>query len=258
MMMTTIREEPKTELQMKLTSEKLSSRKKYQMLALGEPGWWKLVKYELIMLFCNSCPGAIGFALRKLLYPHILGHVGHGVTFGRNMTIRHPHKIKIGDRCIIDDLVVLDAKGESNRGITIGNDCIIARNTVISCKGGDIEIGDFSNISLNCMIVSEKSVKIGSNNLWAAYCYIIGGGRHDFERMDVPIMQQGSQTEGIVMEADIWLGADVKILDGCHIGRGTIIGAGSVVNKDIPDYKIAAGAPARIIKDRPELPQREN
>jgi acetyltransferase-like isoleucine patch superfamily enzyme len=245
-----IREEPKTELQMQLTDQKLSSLQKYQAMVIGEPGFWKMIKYELILMICNACPGALGFTLRKLLYPLIFAKVGRGTIFGRNMTIRHPSKIRIGDRCVIDDLVVLDAKGESNRGIIIGNDVILARNTVLSCKGGDIEIDDFSNISLNCMVVSEKSVKIGKNNLWAAYCYIIGGGRHDFERTDLPIMQQGSQVDGIVMEDDIWLGADVKILDGCRIGKGVIIGAGSLVNKDIPAYKIAAGSPAKIIKDR--------
>jgi acetyltransferase-like isoleucine patch superfamily enzyme len=217
---------------------------------IGDKKMWNLIKYEIVMLLCNSAPGAIGFVLRKILYPFILGKTGRGVVFGRNMTIRHPAKIRIGDRCIIDDLVVLDAKGDNETGITIGNDCIIARNSVISCKGGVIEIGDYTNISLNCMIVSEKSVKIGRNNLWAAYCYIIGGGKHEFNRLDIPIMQQGSTVEGIIMEDDIWLGADVKIMDGCHIGQGAIIGASSLVTKDIPNYKIAAGSPARVLRDR--------
>jgi acetyltransferase-like isoleucine patch superfamily enzyme len=245
-----IRDEAKTELQMKLTDEKISAIKKYQMMVIGKPGLWKLLKYEFITLFCNSCPGALGFVLRKWLYPLLFAHVGRGTVFGRNLTIRQPDKIRIGERCVIDDLVVLDAKGDANTGIAIGNDVIIARNTVVSCKGGDIEIGDNTNISLNCMIHSEKSVRIGAHNLWAAYCYIIGGGQHDFNRVDLPVIQQGSHVEGIVMEDDIWLGADVKILDGCNIGRGVIIGAGSLVNKDIPDYKIVAGSPAKIIRDR--------
>ena len=56
------------------------------------------------------------------------------------------------------------------------------------------------------------------------------------------------------MEEDIWLGADVKIMDGCHVGKGVIIGAGSLVNKDIPDYKVVAGSPARILKSRAKSP----
>ncbi|MBN1356543.1 hypothetical protein JXA40_09820 [bacterium] len=244
------RNEAKTELQSALTSGKISPLKKYQMMVIGRPGIWKLLKYEMITLMCNSCPGAPGFFLRKILYPRLFASVGRGTVFGRNMTIRHPHKIQIGNRCILDDLVVLDAKGESNRGIRIGDDVIIARNTVISCKEGDIDIGDNSNISMNCMIHSEKAVRIGARNLWAAYCYVVGGGRHDFDRIDLPIIQQGSSVEGIEMEEDIWLGAGVKILDGCRIGRGAVIGAGSVVNRDVEAYKIAAGIPAKAIRDR--------
>lgn len=243
-------EEAKTELQSALTSKKTSALKKYQMMVIGHTGFWALLKYEIIMFLCNSLPGAPGYMLRKILYPKILGSVGRGTVFGRNMTIRHPKKIRLGANCIIDDLVVLDGKGDKNTGITIGDQVIIARNTVVSCKGGDIEIGDGSNISLNCMIHSEKSVRIGKNNLWAAYCYVIGGGNHSFDRTDIPIVQQPSTVKGIVMEEDIWLGADVRILDGCKIGRGVVIGAGALVNQDIPEYHLAAGMPVRVIRDR--------
>jgi len=228
----------------------VSALKKYQMMVLGRTGLWALITYECVMLLCNGMPGALGYFLRKILYPRILGHVGRGTVFGRNMTIRHPHKIRIGANCILDDLVVLDAKGDSNTGITIGDEVIIARNTVVSCKGGDIEIGDGSNISLNCMIHSEKHVSIGRHNLWAAYCYVIGGGNHSFERTDIPIVQQPSHVQGIQMDDDIWLGANVRILDGCHIGRGVVIGAGALVTRDVPEYKLAAGMPARVIRDR--------
>ncbi len=240
----------KTELQMKLTDQRRSALQKYQDMVIGQPGIWKLLKYEIIMIMCNGLTGALGFAMRKILYPCLFAEVGRGTVFGRNMTIRHAHKIRIGDRCIFDDMTVLDAKGDTNQGITIGNDVVIARNTVVSCKGGDIEIGDNSNISLNCMIHSESSVRIGARNLWAAFCYIIGGGRHSFDRTDMPIIQQGSVSDGVVMDDDIWLGADVKIMDGCHIGRGVILGTGSVVNKDIPAFSVAAGAPARVIRKR--------
>ncbi len=243
-------DEAKTELQASLTDKRRSALQKYREMVIGTRGFWKLFKYEFIMWLCNATPGAPGYFFRKLLYPRLLGHVGRGVVFGRNMTIRHPDKICIGDNCIFDDLVVLDAKGIDNKGITIGNNVVIARNSVISCKGGDIEIGDNSNISLNCMIHSEKSVVIGKNNLWAAYCYVIGGGNHDFDRIDIPIVQQGSHVKGIVMNEDIWLGAGVRILDGCNIGRGVVVGAGSLVTKDIPDWHLAAGSPARIIRDR--------
>jgi acetyltransferase-like isoleucine patch superfamily enzyme len=250
--------EPKTELQMALTDARRSALDKYREMVLGDTGLWALIKYEVIMAVCNAAPGAPGYLLRKILYPKLFAKVGRGTVFGRNMTIRHPSKISIGENSIIDDLVVLDAKGKGNKGITIGDNVIIARNTVVSCKGGDIDIGDNSNISLNCMIHSEKSVTIGKNNLWAAYCYIIGGGNHEFDRVDIPIVQQGSRVTGIVMDEDIWLGADVRILDGCHLGKGVVVGAGSLVTKDIPDYHLAAGMPARVIRDRRNKPEKKS
>lgn len=251
-------QEAKTDLQATLTDTQHSALKKYKELVIGDLGFGTLLKYELIMLLCNATPGALGFFLRKILYPRLFKHVGRGTVFGRNMTIRHPGKITIGDNCVFDDMVVLDAKGSDKTGISIGDNVIIARNTVLSCKGGVIEIGDNSNISLNCMIHSEKTVVIGKNNLWAAYCYVIGGGSHDFDRVDIPIMQQGSQVIGVKMDDDIWLGAGVTILDGCHIGTGVVIGACSLVTKSIPDYHLAAGSPARVIRDRRNIQTSED
>ena len=76
--------------------------------------------------------------LRGKLYPLILGRVGRNVVFGANVTLRHPHKIAIGDNVVIDDQCCLDAKGTDNRGIVIGNGVFVGRNTILSCKNGDI------------------------------------------------------------------------------------------------------------------------
>ncbi len=245
-----IRDVQQTELQAQIMTEKTPAFKKYQKLVIGNTKLGSLLKYELITLLFGNLPGALGYITRRLFYPFLFASCGKGVTFGRNMTIRHPNKIKIGDCCVFDDYSVLDAKGESNAGINIGNNVLIARNTVISCKGGDITIGDNSNISLNCMIHSESSVILGRNVLIAAYCYIIGGGTHDFDRTDIPIIQQGSTSKGIIIEENVWLAAGVKILDGSKIGKDSIIGTDSVVNKRIPDFSIALGYPAKVIKNR--------
>jgi acetyltransferase-like isoleucine patch superfamily enzyme len=166
------------------------------------------------------------------------------------MTIRHPQKIRIGDNVIFDDYAVLDAKGNDNAGIIIGNDVMIGRHTVLSCKNGDIIIGDNSNIAMNCFVQSAKDVKIGKNVLISAYCYIIGGGDHNSNRIDIPIIGQGQVVRGIAIEKNCLLGAGVKVQDGVKIERDTIIGTGSVVNSDIPAFSVAVGLPARVIKKR--------
>ena len=113
---------------------------KYMDMQIGMRSWWALIKYEFVMMLCNSRSGALGYLLRKLFYPIVFGHIGRNVTFGRNITIRHPHKIKIGDNCIVDENCVLDAKGEDPKGIELGNNCVLSRNNILSCKGGTLNL----------------------------------------------------------------------------------------------------------------------
>src|SRR6476661_2495221 len=156
-----------------------SARQKYASLVVGKTGLGALLKYELIVMFTQSVPGALGLALRKALYPLLLGSCGRNVVFGQNVSLRHPHKIHIGDNVVIDDNCLLDAKGESNRGIRIGGRVFVGRNTILSCKNGDIEIADGANIGFNCEVFSASRVTVGKDVLMAAYGYIIGGD-HDF------------------------------------------------------------------------------
>ncbi len=81
---------------------------------------------------------------------------------GRTSSLRHPHKIHIGSNVVVDDHCLLDAKGSSNRGIRIGNGVFIGRNTILSCKNGDIELGDDANIGFNCEIFSASRVTVGA------------------------------------------------------------------------------------------------
>lgn len=243
-------ESEKTELQAKLTDEKQTALEKYQDITIGSYNISKLIKYELLVTLIGALPGAIGLVLRKKLYKSLFAKVGRNVIFGKSITIRHPDKIYIGDNVIIDDYAVLDGKGTDNNRIIIGDNVMIGRSSVISCKNGNITIGENSNIAMNCFIQSAKEVNIGKNVLFAAYCYLIGGGDHETERIDIPIIAQGQIVKGITIEDNCWIGASVKVLDGVKIGRDSIIGAGGVVTKDIPDYAIAVGVPAKILKNR--------
>src|SRR5262245_39152402 len=77
-----------------------SSRAKYQDLVVGQPGFAALVKYELVAMLAQGVPGAAGLALRKTMYPWLLGSCGSGVVFGQNVALRHPHKIHIGSNVV--------------------------------------------------------------------------------------------------------------------------------------------------------------
>lgn len=238
-------------IQEKLFDTGKSQVRKYQDIVIGKRGVFDLIKYELIMLLSIWVPGALGLFLRSKFYPLLLGKVGKGVVFGRNVVLRHPHKIHLGDNIAIDDNCVLDAKGTDNRGIIIENNVFIGRNSALYVKDGDIEIGCGVVIGYNCQIYSGNFVKIGNNVQIAAYSYIIGG-TPGFSRIDIPILEQERSGRGILVEDDVWLAANVKVLDGVTIGRGSIIGAGAVVNKEIPPLSIAGGVPAKVIRKRVE------
>src|SRR5918995_3168914 len=107
-------------IQQALRDERRSALTKYQDLVVGSRSLFRLIGYELAVTFTSWVPGALGLVLRRLFYPPLLGRCGRNVTFGQGVVLRHPAKIRLGDDVVVDDLVVLDAKGESNQGITVG------------------------------------------------------------------------------------------------------------------------------------------
>ncbi len=226
-----------------------SARQKYAALVVGQPGLGALLKYEFVVMLSQACPGAMGLAMRKALFPLILGSCGRNVVFGQNVVLRHPHKIHIGSNVVIDDNCLLDAKGESNRGIRIGSGVFIGRNSILSCKNGDIELGDGANIGFNCEVFSASRVTIGASVLMAAYSYIIGGD-HDFSDPTAAVLAQARTSAGVDVGPGAWLGAGAKILDGVNIGEHAIVGAAAVVRDDVPAHTVAVGIPARVISRR--------
>jgi acetyltransferase-like isoleucine patch superfamily enzyme len=232
--------------QEQLFDRRRSAREKYSALVVGRRGLGALLKHEIVTFVAQETPGAIGLVLRKTLYPLLLGGTGRNVVFGQNVVLRHPHKIEIGDDVVIDDHCLIDAKGEGNRGIRIGSGVFIGRNTILSCKNGDIEIADGANIGFNCEIFSASRVMVGRSVLLAAYCYLIGGD-HEAADPSRPVLEQERRSAGISVGDGAWLGAGAKVLDGVTIGARAIVGAGAVVREAVPDGATAVGIPARVL-----------
>ena len=226
-----------------------SASAKYAELVVGRPGLGSLIRYEFVVMLGQACPGALGLALRKLLYPMLLGSCGRNVVFGQNVVLRHPHKIRIGSNVVIDDNCLLDAKGETNGGIRIGNGVFLGRNSILSCKNGDIELADGANVGFNCEIFSASRVTIGPRTLLAAYASVIGGD-HDFSDPSVAVLDQPRVSAGVRIGEGVWIGAGAKILDGVTIGPRAVVGAAAVVREDLPDGSIAVGIPARVVGSR--------
>ena len=115
---------------------------------------------------------------------------------------------------------------------------------------GTIHIGSRSLIDDHCFITAQSSVRIGNNVLMAAYCFVTDFN-HSILRRDMPVHAQGYQRRPVIIEDDVWIGAHCVILLGVHIGKGAVIGAGSVVTHDVEPYTVVAGNPAKHIRTRP-------
>ncbi len=110
--------------------------------------------------------------------------------------------------------------------VKFGQSCQINQNTYIE----EAEIGNYVMIAPNVTIMSST---------------------HNYERTDIPMIFQGETTgKKVTVEDDVWLGRNVLVMPGVKIGRGSIVAAGAVVTRDVPEYKIVGGVPAKIIKDR--------
>ena len=227
-----------------------SRRQKYARLVVGSDGWINLLKYEMSAMFASWVPGALGILLRSRLYRGILGEMGKNVFFGRNVTLRHPGKIRIGDNVVIDDNCMIDAKGSSNKGITIGNNVFVGRNSILYCKNGDIELHDNVSIGVNCTLFSSHKLAVYQNTQIAGYAYLMSGGVYDYENSGLKMIDQDSlPSKGpLVIGPDCWLGAGVMVLDAVCVGKACVIGASSVLSTAIPDHSLALGVPARVVK----------
>lgn len=245
-------ESKRYKVQPEIAGEKQSSLKRYQDLVIGSRRWMDLLLYEFVQMTASWVPGALGLFLRKTFYPMLLGSCGKGVVFGRDVVLRHPRKIHLGDGVIIDDGVLLDAKGSEGSRIELAEDVFVGRGSILSCKGGTIVLGSRSNVGFHSEIFSSNRVEIGDDVMIAAYVYILGGGTYGMDRTDIPMNQQYNfeGKGGVVIGNDVWIAAHAVVFDGVAIEDGSVVGASGVVNHNVPGKTVVAGIPARPVAQR--------
>lgn len=230
-----------------LADRQLSALDKYRHLVTGPVGVLGLLKYEVLTGLLGGLPGLLGLALRRVFYRWLFKSVGKGVIIGQHVVIRHPHRIRLGNGVVIEDCAVLDAKGTQGQGIILHDGVFIGRGTILSAMHGTLEIGEGTSIGSCCRISSSR---IGRKALIAAYVYIISGG-HQSDRVDIPIAVQPVEHRGRVELGDgCWIGALTAIMPGFHVGHDAIVGAHSLVTRDVPPFAVAYGVPARVRRDR--------
>ncbi|MGH7557115.1 MAG: DapH/DapD/GlmU-related protein [Gemmatimonadota bacterium] len=226
----------------KLFEDEGSSSLKYRRLVIGGGSWWEFVKYELLTTFLGPIPGALGLALRKRLYPLLFEEIGADVVFGRNLVLRCPRRIRLGDGVMIDDGCVIDARG--GEGVSIGDRVILNRETFVQAKVGPIHIGEEADIGAGSGLYSQGGIQIGDQVAMGGRC-IVGGGLIDPslehpESGDPPgTRDQRKVSKGpIRIEDRVAMGVAVVVLDGVEIGTGCIVGAASVLRESVPPYSI--------------------
>lgn len=169
--------------------------------------------------------------IKKILSPFIRlkYHIFHSngcLYIGKGTILRHQKNIFFGKNSSIAPYCLLVGGGQ----ITIGQNC---------------EIGYFSEI------LCHHSIAIGDNTICGPYLFITDLN-HEYRNPDIPICEQGIPKEEtgnkIIVGEESWIGSKVTIVGNVHIGKHVVIGANSFVNKDIPDYCVAVGTPAKIIK----------
>lgn len=114
-------------------------------------------------------------------------------------------------------------------------------------KGDGIIIGSGSGLGVNSMV--HGPLEIGENVMMGPNVTILTH-THNIKRTDIPMCKQGSIVKGVIIGNDVWIGMRSIIMPGVKIGNGAIIGAGAVVTKDVPDYAIVGGVPAKVIRYR--------
>jgi len=113
----------------------------------------------------------------------------------------------------------------------------------------NLVIGDGVCINDDVWINAVGGVTIG-NNVLIGPKVVIHSANHKFSNPEIPITEQGHTLKPVVIKDDVWIGASTVILAGVTIGEGAVVGAGSLVNKDVEPYTVVAGNPARVIGER--------
>lgn len=206
---------------------------------------------QLLYGFLQWCPGAFGLVLRQKIYPRILGGCGKGVLIGRFVKFVHPQRIFIGDHVIISNDVTLDASGSDAKTpeIRIENNVFLGSGTSLFAKRNSISMLSGVNIGSSCTITADVPVQVGKHVLLAAYCNI---GTHppalpELAGKQLPDTVQPAAT---VVEYGCWLGVRTEVYSGVTVRKESIVGAHSLVDREVPPWAIVVGQPFEVLRYR--------
>ncbi len=181
-----------------------------------------------------------------------------GARVGRKFRVRGPIEVLLRDgaswrNITIGDDVTLGGRTyirlRKNGRIAIGNGVSTGTEVwFVGANDAELAVGDATTIGSYCILNGGHGLRLGAHCILAAFAYF-NSSDHAFARGDL-IQRQGFIGAPIEVGDDVWIGGHVYVGKGVTIGRGSVIGACAVVVRDIPEYKVAVGNPARVVKDR--------
>ena len=200
------------------------------------------------MILIKTTKKVAKFIMMKTIYSGIR-EIGKKVKIGRNVDLINRRNIYLGDRVSIGKYCLLSTNKEKS-SIKIGSDTAIHPFCILRAEAGFADMGNECSLNpYSIILAGQGGVKIGNYVRIASHTAIIAF-QHLFQRLDVPICHQGVESKGIIIEDDVWIGANCTILDGVKIGKSSIIAAGAVVTKDVLPCSIMIGSPAKLIRIR--------
>jgi len=175
-----------------------------------------------------------------------LGRFGKNTYVSPRAYLRFPARIRLGDHVVVDRYARLVANGAKAR-IDIGDASAVFPYALLRTDGGAIQIGRFCAVHDYTVIYGYGGVHIGDDVHIASHTVIVASD-HDYALLGTERFSCDLSGKGIHIEDSVWIGANVVVLDGVRIGRGSVVGAGAVVSRDIPAHSLALGVPARVVK----------
>jgi len=183
--------------------------------------------FQIYIAFVSSIPTEIGIRIRRIAYKPLFKKCGKYLRIDSGVTILGFENIELGDNVSFMKNSYVYAHDEGV--LVIGNNFTMNSNSQLGASFGKIVIGDNCAIAPNC---------------------VLRAANHTFDDPNIPFREQGHTYGEIIIEDDVWIASNCVITANTKIGRSSIVGAGSVVTKNVEPYSVVGGVPAKLIKKR--------
>lgn len=191
---------------------------------------------------------AVAFAVERRLLAR-----PHRAAYRRLVTARLRALVR-GQDVVLQGMVFTGRRVEltarpGHGRLIVGPWCWIGDDNKLRAHEGRLALGAKVVLGRDNVVNTYLDVAVGDATIVADWVYVCDFD-HRVDRLDVPIKDQGIVTAPVTIGADVWVGEKATILKGVDVGRGAVIGSQTVVNRDVPPFAIAVGAPARVVRSR--------